>query len=153
MPKIDRPFIRTSPNRDRIRHKVVRDSLDLRFEDAHNELSEAYYGKDDGSGGLIEGWRHGTSAPWQGFDVQATLTESKTLFDALHGLIWTHYDVDFHTANLALPVDQRIPEREYNIIFEKDDEGRTVNVGRRKHTEAQTRIDAQAALGRTITIA
>ncbi len=154
MPTLDKPFTRSVRNRERIHLKVVRDILDTRFEEAHDELSESYYGKPvaNGGSGMIQGWRHGVSAPWQGFDHLGNAELSKQLFDRLQGLIGHHYRVQFHQTNQDLPPAQRIPIDRYEIIWDPNPNGGRTNSGRRRSIEAQALIDDEAARGVTITI-
>jgi hypothetical protein len=75
-------------NLDNIQFANLRQTVDAKFNTAHDELSIAYY----------DFWKHGQSKPWKGYDVQATPEESKALFDKLHGLI-------FHLHELALEAE------------------------------------------------
>lgn len=114
-------------NYDGIQHESFRRTFDSRFEVLHDALSDAYYNF----------WRQGDSKPFQGHNVQATPAESKALFDKLHGLIFWHYDVEFHRENLRRPPAKRIPEEEYNIV-----RGRDGNIRHRKADISKAKIAA-----------
>jgi len=61
----------------------------------------------------------------------------KTQFDKLHGLIFHLRTVEFHRANtIQLPKD-KIPESEYNLIY--DDEGKVTG----RHSEEAAKIIAK----------
>jgi len=66
-----------SRNLESVEFAALRRAVETPFHRAHDELTAAYY----------DGWRHGRSAPWRGYDVQATPEQSRALFDELHGLI------------------------------------------------------------------
>jgi hypothetical protein len=72
----------------------LRRAVDAKFNDLHDSLEEAYYGRRAENGRFVRGtgWRDGVSSPWHGVDVQATPGESKALFDRLHGALWWRYD-------------------------------------------------------------
>jgi hypothetical protein len=72
----------------------LRRTIDAKFNDLHDSLEEAYYGRRAENGRFVRstGWRDGASSPWHGVDVRATPAESKVLFDRLHGALWWRYD-------------------------------------------------------------
>ncbi|RLG73164.1 MAG: hypothetical protein DRO23_09415 [Thermoprotei archaeon] len=82
-------------NTDSIKFEKIRKNIDKKYEDLHDELSDAYYNY----------WREGASKEWQGHDVQPTLEESKVLFDKLHGLIFLVRDIEFDEENSKLEDD------------------------------------------------
>jgi hypothetical protein len=88
-----RPLDDVLPDRpDRNYEKVEKGDLRIQIEPAfnalHDDLTEAYY----------QHWKKGESAPWFGYDVQATPEESKALFDSLHGLIFNHLEAQMARA-------------------------------------------------------
>lgn len=101
-------WIAPERNYDGIFAEKLRRAIDTQFNQAADELSDAYYNF----------WRAGNSHPWRGYDVQPTPAESKALFDKLHGLIWHLYTIAFHQANLNQPVDEQIDEARYNFVEE-----------------------------------
>lgn len=94
---------------EKIQFSILREKIDPAFNQVHDELSEAYYEK----------------KPFRNYGV---LTKEK--FDKLHALIFYLRDVKFHSENLKLPENQRIPEEEYDYIF--DNEGK--EIGRKSKT-------------------
>jgi hypothetical protein len=118
-----------------IQFASIRKTLDAAFNQGHDELSAAYY----------DYWSKGLSKPWKGFDVQATPEASKALFDKLHGLIFHHYTVAFHNANMKLPKPKQIPEDEYRYV--RDEKG---NIISDRVTEAQAAINLLSAEGISI---
>ena len=116
------PFTPSTRNYKGIAFEKLRQQIDGKYNQAHDELSAAYY----------DYWKAGRSCPWQGYDVQPTPEESKALFDKLHGLIFAHYSMGFHIENLKQPIEDRIPEEEYNEIRDKD----MVLVGKRSEQGA-----------------
>jgi hypothetical protein len=132
----DTPYIAAGRNFTDVQHESLRLELDGKYNALHDELSATYY----------DYWKKGLSFPWQGYDAQPTLEQSKALFDKLHGLIWHHYEVEFHQLNLSKPLLERIPEEEYNDTV--DDLGRTV----KRDQLAQSKIDQLALESITITI-
>lgn len=128
-------------NFDNIQFEALRLTLDANLNALHDELSVAYY----------DHWRQGRSQAFQGFDVQATLRESKELFDRLHGLIFAHYDKLFHEANLALPLQERIDEEKYDIV-RGGGELSSDSILYRKSERAATAIATLKAAGVAITV-
>lgn len=98
------PFVPSVRNYKGVPHETLRKQVDGVFNQAHDELSVAYY----------DHWRYGGSHSWHGYDVQPTPKESKALFDNLHGLIHMHYTAKFHEENMKLPEGERIPTGEYD---------------------------------------
>jgi len=86
-------------NRERIADAALRAAVDPTFEQLHDALETAYY----------QYWRRGISHPWQGYDVQPTLEESKRQFDALHGALFHEHEVALAIADEARPVERRRP--------------------------------------------
>jgi len=86
--------MRTLRNFGDVAFESLRRAIDTKFNDLHDSLEEAYYGRrgDDGRFVRGTGWRDGASSPWHGVDVQATPAESKALFERLHGALWWRHD-------------------------------------------------------------
>ncbi len=120
-----------------IQHEDFRRTFDTTFEALHDALSDAYYNF----------WRQGQSKPFQGYDVQPTQAESKALFDKLHALIYYHYDIRFHKANMRRAPSKRIPEEEYNIV-----RNRAGDIVARKSEAGQVEIDTRDTEGVRITL-
>lgn len=138
--EVDMPFEAARRNFDGVQFENLRRTLDHRLNQLHDELSAAYY----------DHWRQGKSQPFQSFDVQATPEESKALFDKLHALIFAHYDILFHEANLAQPVQDRIDEEKYDVVRGKKKGDKTIRY--RKSERAVTMIAERAAEGIEITV-
>lgn len=121
-------------NFGRVQHAELRTKIvvgkifDAHYNADHDALTTAYR----------DFWRNGLSSPWQGFDKQATPELSKELFDKLHGLIFWHRDVAFHTLNQAQPPARRIEREKYDA--QEVDENGVVTVWRSE--ASQVRIDA-----------
>ncbi len=120
-----------------IQHEGFRRTFAPAFDVLHDALSDAYYNF----------WRQGQSRPFQGYDVQPTLAESKALFGKLHALIFYHYDVEFHAENLRRLPAERIPEEEYNIVRRRDG-----SIRGRKADTAQAALAALDTEGIRITL-
>lgn len=129
------PYTATTRNYIGIQFENIRKTLDAKFNNAHDELSKAYY----------DYWSEGLSYPWKSFDKQATPEASKALFDKLHELIFHRCLIAFHDVNMALPKPKQYSQDEYRYI--KDDKG--VIIGD-KVTEAQTAISLLATEGISI---
>ena len=69
-------------NFDNIQFEKYRKVVDNKFNDLADELSDCYYNY----------WKLGNSKPFQKYDVQPTLEESKALFNKIHGLIWLKHE-------------------------------------------------------------
>ena len=128
-------YIPTARNFAGIQFESIRKTLDVRFNQEHDDLSSAYY----------DYWSKGLSRPWKGFDKQATPEASKALFDKLHGLIFQRHLVAFHNANMKLPKLKQYSEDGYR--WAKDEKG---NIIGDKVTEAQTAITLLATKGISI---
>lgn len=96
MPK---DFSKLNANFEGVQWGELRKLTDPEFNDLHKELSDCYYGK----------------TPFRTYGIL-----NKEQFDKLHGLIFWKLEIAFHQANLAQPAEDRIPEKEYNEIFDKD---------------------------------
>lgn len=83
-------------NFDGIQHEKLRKRIDKKFNGLHDELSDCYYNK-------------------KPFRTYGILT--KKVFDKFHGLIFHLRDVEFHIENLKQPLEDRIPEEEYENIY------------------------------------
>ncbi len=94
-------------NYQRIQFGDFRKNFDKPYNRLADELSDTYYNF----------WKKGKNKLWQGYGVQPTLEQSKKLFDELHGLIWHWYNVNFYRANMSRPINQRIPEAQYNYVY------------------------------------
>jgi hypothetical protein len=70
-------FSNMKRNYKNVQHEQLRRKVDPKWTVLHDELSDCYYNY----------WKKGESKPFQGYDVQSTPEESKSLFDKLHGLI------------------------------------------------------------------
>lgn len=96
-------FYRTTiRNYDNIEFDEIRRAIDDKYNQAHDELSRAYYEK--------------KPFVWRGKDYGIL---DKDTFDKLHGLIFLKRDVEFHEYNISLPPDKRIDEKKYNYIIDK----------------------------------
>lgn len=65
-------------NFNNVQHAALRLKCDDVINDLHDELETAYY----------QHWKLDQSYDWFGFDKKSTLSESKFLFDNLHGLLF-----------------------------------------------------------------
>lgn len=109
-------------NYDGIQFEGLRKQIDGKFDIVHDELSDCYYnGKPFRTYGMLD----------------------KATFDKLHGLIFLMRDVEFHTENLKLNVENRIPEKEYNAQ-EVDKDG---NIIKTKSDFAQEKINVLSLEG------
>jgi hypothetical protein len=79
-------------NYNGIQYQNLRVDVDPRFNELHDELSDAYYNY----------WKWGESKDFQGYDVQPTIEESKEQFDALHGLIHDLHMLNMYARNESL---------------------------------------------------
>lgn len=84
----------------------------------HDVLSKAFY--------------EGTEFIWKSHNWGIL---DKARFDKLHGLIFHLHTVEFHRANIIQSSEDKIPESEYDFIY--DDEGKVVG---RKSTESAKQI-------------
>ncbi len=126
-------------NFDNVQFADLRKIVDKKFNDAHDELSDAYYNH----------WKKGDySVDFQGHSPAegATLEQAKELFDKLHGLIFDIREVEFHKENLKQPAGKRIDEAKYNE--EKDEQGNIT----KKHEKTQKKIDDLKKSGIELTI-
>lgn len=121
-------------NFDAVQFEDLRRRIDPKFNQAHDELSDCYYNY----------WKEGKSKPFHGYDVQATLGESKELFDKLHGLIFLYRDVLFHQENFRQPEVDRIPEEKYNNIL--DDQGQVIGKKSDKAAEKIQKLQSQEGI-------
>lgn len=117
-------------NRTTCQHADLRfgpEGLDDKFSEIVNELEDSYYGTAESNDGprANDGWKHGASHPWHGFDVQPTVEQSKALFDEFHGLLWTAYKIIFDVFNMERPVNERVPLEDYKL--KQDPKGGMVN--------------------------
>lgn len=87
-------------NFENIQHAEVRLSIDHKFNDIHDELSNCYYSK----------------IPFKDYGIL-----DKVTFDKLHGLIFHHQLVAFHAINQMRSPNKRINEDKYR--YEKDENG------------------------------
>ncbi len=78
-------------NFDGIQFAELRKTFDAKFNDVHDELTAAYYGK----------------KPFRTYGVL-----DKAMFDKLHGLLFQQYDAQFHIANQKQ--SKPYSEAEYN---------------------------------------
>lgn len=103
----------TKPRRNwkGIPFEQLRRKVDVKFNAAHDALTDAYYNY----------WRHGLSKPWRGFDVQATPEDSKALFEKLHGLIFHLREVALYEENMRQPT----PDKRLKVRHDFIEEGRT----------------------------
>ena len=81
-----RTYVATVRILDGVQHESLRRAVDAPFNEAHDELSAAYY----------EG------RPFRDYGIL-----DKSTFDGLHASIWHQHTVALHTANADLPVEQR----------------------------------------------
>ncbi len=93
-------------NWDGIPLEGVRRKVDPEYNRLHDELSDAYYNY----------WRKGLSKPFYGYDVQETPEKSKILFDKLHGLIFQMHILALDEYIKSLPVEEKPPEEELDLI-------------------------------------
>lgn len=110
-----------TPNRnwENIQFGKLRKTVDPKFNECHDMLSDAYYSK--------------KAFVWMGKDWGIL---NKELFDKLHGLIFDLRTGKFHRKNILSPEKERIPEGKYNDIL--DDEGKVVG---KNTVEASKRIE------------
>ncbi len=103
-----------------IQFEALRRVIDPAFHAFKDELEEAVYGDrlPDGSTDKSTGWLAGVSKPFRGMDKQATEQESRSLFDEIHGHLFTLHTLVLHDENVAqgLPfareeIDSPIPSR------------------------------------------
>jgi hypothetical protein len=84
-------------NLESVRFESIRKEIDVRYQVAHDTLSEAYYEQEP--------------FVWEGVDY-GILTKAE--FDAFQGMIWSQYVILFHETNKSKPLAEQIPEEEYN---------------------------------------
>ena len=89
-------------NYEKIQFAELRQTVESRYNELADELSDCYYNC----------WKHGLAKPFYGYNVQATLEDSKLLFDKLHGLI-------FHKLEVALCVEAEKPSNQDKPYQEK----------------------------------
>ena len=119
-------YIPSQRNWDNIQFTKLRKIVDPKFNDIHDELSDCFY----------------NGKPFRTYGVLV-----KEQFDKLHGLIFLMRDVEFHQKNLEQPADERIPESEYNDIFDRD--GKVID---KKDLESLKRITDLKLEGFELTI-
>lgn len=113
-------------NENGVRYEKIRKSLDKRYQEIHDTLSKAYYEK--------------TPFVWQGVDYGVL---SKDQFDDYQAMIWAQYEIHFDEENKALPVDEQIPDAEYNERYKTavdDETGETSRVKVKVDQEAKDLI-------------
>ena len=86
-------FKRQVRNYDGVQFEELRRKIDGPFNDLHDELSECFYDK----------------KPFREYGILDQRT-----FDELHALVFHHYTVAFHEANMKQPPDKQYNEAEYN---------------------------------------
>jgi len=94
-------WIAPKRNYENIQFGKLRKKVDPAFNECHDVLSKAYYGK-------IE-------FVWKGKNWGVL---SKELFDKLHGLIFHLRTLEFHKRNLLQAAKDRIPATEYNDTYD-----------------------------------
>ena len=82
-------------NFDKIQFESLRRSVDAKFNQVHDELSDCFY----------------NGKPFRTFGVL-----TKEQFDKLHGLIFLMRDVDFNKENLKLPKKDQISVEAYDWV-------------------------------------
>ena len=87
-------------NLDGIQFAELRATVDPKFNNVHDELSECYY----------------TGKPFRNYGVL-----DKNSFDKLHGLIFKMRDVEFHETNTSKTKAKRINNGVYNMLLESED--------------------------------
>jgi len=100
-------WIAPKRNWEGIQHEKLRRKVDLKFNNAHDALSKAFYEE--------------KKFTWKGHNWGVL---DKELFDKLHGLIFQLRMVGFHQKNMEEPIEERIPEKEYNDLV--DDDGKII---------------------------
>lgn len=80
-------------NLDNIQYESLRKQIDKKYNDLHDELSDAFYNRKPFRGKLL----------------------NKEEFDRLHGLIFDLHFLEFHEKNLEQPESERIQVEKYNI--------------------------------------
>lgn len=105
-------------NFDNIQFADLRKTLDDKFNQVHDELSDCFY----------------NGKPFRTYGIL-----TKDQFDKLHGLIFLQRDVTFHEENMKSAVKDQIPEDEYNFI----DDAKTV----KKSDQAAVKINGLKAQG------
>lgn len=97
-----------------VQHEKLRRKIDKKFNDIHDELSDCYYNK----------------KPFRSYGIL-----DKETFDKLHGLIFWMHDVEFHKENLKQSLEDKIPEDQYENIYDGE------TVVSKKSEESQKKID------------
>ncbi len=90
-------FKPTKRNFKNVQFEKYRRKVDKKFNDLHDDLSDCYYNY----------WKKGESKPFQGYDVQSTLEESKVLFDKLHGLLFHLYEETLENEHEKTPDEEK----------------------------------------------
>lgn len=85
---------RRSRNFSGIQFEELRREIDDRYNEVHDELSDAYYG----------------GKPFREYGVL-----SKETFDKLHALIFWMRDVEFDERNQTKHLDKRVPMEKYDL--------------------------------------
>jgi len=102
-----------------VKHQGLREKVDVLTNELHDELEDAYYGTYISEGVRSEdGWKHGVSKPWEGFDVRVNATQSLKQFQILHGMLFHIHNILFHKVNLLEP--EVIPASDYDENTDKD---------------------------------
>lgn len=86
-----------------IQFEKLRRKVDPAFNECHDTLSKAYYGQ--------------TEFIWKGKNWGIL---DKETFDKLHGLVFHLRTLEFHKKNLLQLEKDRIPEDEYENIYDRD---------------------------------
>lgn len=130
-------------NLDRVQHERARrfNKLDERITAVVDSLEDAYYGtKQPDDKRAQDGWKHGVSHPWRGFDVMPTIEESKRQFDLLHGAIWHLHAWLVWRANEALSAGEK-----YDTTFwDAADDGVTPRLARMRAALAEIKTKRPA---------
>lgn len=101
-------------NWDNVQFEKLRKTVDVKFNEVHDELSECYYDK----------------KPFRNYGIL-----DKETFDKLHGLIFQMREIKFHEENLKQPIADKIPEEKYNDIADENE-----NVIGKKNVEIAKQI-------------
>lgn len=115
-------FLNIDRNYDNIQHEELRRKVDPRWTVLHDELSDCYYNF----------WKKGLNKPFQDYDVQSTLEESKVLFDKLHGLIESRREVALDDEYRKLPEERKTDNmRAYFDNFDDDNKNKVSRIRER----------------------
>lgn len=123
-------------NYDKIQFEKYRRVVDPKFNQLHDKLTNCYYSY----------WKKGLSKPFQGYDKQSNLKDSKILFDKLHGLIFEHHLIEINEEHERTLEKDQYPKFEESLKITNE----LNEVIGNRITLAQSKINEQALVGVTI---